>query len=547
MTVTNKLLLNLLIAALLGIAAAVAQEYVFMMLAKNDISYFFKGVAESFTMVGILFIPVIVAWADRKNYAHFYGIASIFAIIFLLIGIKTTDEIFVMAAYVGFTMTSSLLMGAAFGKFFYAEKEATQVASLAVFIVARSWITISKFIQYRVNHTSETEIETINAATKGLITLVIFAVASLAVWFLKRKKTEVPSVSQDQTEGNKSINGALLYVLLFAFFLFIYVVFHNRNLSLPSDDKDKILTFISKYLNLLWVIGGVAGSFLCLKLDRFVVLMSCVLAYLACTIAHNYVSGNAVTYLNFAGMLFSGGLFAALLLWAMKALPFNILATFIVVESLLYKVVGFLMGKGFDFEHLFTSDFVKQINIFIALLSAGAFVLFYFNREKLYRNRYIDDCRELDETTQTWTDQIAVPAFATSSQRIGAAVLDVIFIMLISLLVSFFIPYRMSELSTIFTLIIQIIYYLGFEAKSGSTFGKKIMGITVIDRSCNTPDLGHAILRMLCRFIPLSGFTVFFGGEALHDRLSKTYVVNVKDYYHVIGTVEPEPLREDLD
>lgn len=74
------------------------------------------------------------------------------------------------------------------------------------------------------------------------------------------------------------------------------------------------------------------------------------------------------------------------------------------------------------------------------------------------------------------------------------------------------------------------IYYVIFEASTGRSLGKYITGTKVVTTNGSKPDLQTILLRTLCRFIPFEAFS-YFGEEPTgwHDRLSKTYVVRVKN------------------
>jgi len=77
----------------------------------------------------------------------------------------------------------------------------------------------------------------------------------------------------------------------------------------------------------------------------------------------------------------------------------------------------------------------------------------------------------------------------------------------------------------IFTLVLQIVYYLTFEGLShGRTLGKLVTKTVAMKADFTPLTAGDAAIRTLCRLIPfepLSGF----GGFPWHDKLSKTIVV----------------------
>lgn len=80
--------------------------------------------------------------------------------------------------------------------------------------------------------------------------------------------------------------------------------------------------------------------------------------------------------------------------------------------------------------------------------------------------------------------------------------------------------------------VLFVITYFGlFESLTQRTVGKYITGTMVVMEDGTTPEPRVSFLKALCRLIPFEQFT-FFGTppNGLHDRLTKTLVVNVKDY-----------------
>lgn len=76
-------------------------------------------------------------------------------------------------------------------------------------------------------------------------------------------------------------------------------------------------------------------------------------------------------------------------------------------------------------------------------------------------------------------------------------------------------------------IIVMILYYSVFEFTTGRTIGKLITKTKVIDDDTNVkPTFTIALIRSLCRFIPLDSISFFFyDAGGWHDRISKTRVV----------------------
>jgi uncharacterized RDD family membrane protein YckC len=547
MTFTNKFLLNLLIAALLGIAAALCQEYVYYALAIKDIGDYFHRDTTIVSAIVFLALPLFAVWADKVNYAHFYGITAIIAVLFLLLGIHATDSISQTVAQFGFVMASALLMSIAFAKFFYKEDALTQAISLIVYMMAFQWNQWAKFIAFRSSSAPESVPTTPDLATKGWIAIAIIIICSIVVWFLKRQETEgvqrktETKFAENTTEkpDNAIINGGLLYVLLLGMFLFIGLNTMYGRFSFSGKENAIVSEFMSKNLNLFWFMGTLIAALLSLKIDTYKVLMGLVLTYVLCVFISTFAPEPIGTYAKVGGLLLTGGFFAAKILWVMRTLPYTIVATFLIIETLFYKILNAVLAQILRLE----MDESRFVQISLGLLCASAFIAFFFNRDKLYQVRYMEGGGAFDKETHIWSDQTVVPNFATSGQRFTAALLDLFFIWLFSLFISLVSP---SSWTTFITLLVQIIYYLSFESHSGSTLGKKIVGITVINHEGQTPSMGHAFQRLLSRFIPLSALTILLGSEALHDRLSDTYVVSANQYYHIIDEETDDIVAEDF-
>lgn len=77
----------------------------------------------------------------------------------------------------------------------------------------------------------------------------------------------------------------------------------------------------------------------------------------------------------------------------------------------------------------------------------------------------------------------------------------------------------------------SIVYYNIFEMFTGRSLGKYITGTKIVLEDGSKPKPKDIFIRTLSRYIPFDDFS-FLGyyGRGLHDSLSKTFVVNVKDF-----------------
>ena len=81
----------------------------------------------------------------------------------------------------------------------------------------------------------------------------------------------------------------------------------------------------------------------------------------------------------------------------------------------------------------------------------------------------------------------------------------------------------------VFGVVLMLCYYVPFEAYSGRSIGKLIVGTKVVNEEGLNANIGQIIGRTFCRFIPFEVFS-FLGpsGRGWHDSIPKTYVVNVR-------------------
>jgi len=74
-------------------------------------------------------------------------------------------------------------------------------------------------------------------------------------------------------------------------------------------------------------------------------------------------------------------------------------------------------------------------------------------------------------------------------------------------------------------IITLVAYYTLTEGSSGKTLGKRITRTQVISEDGESISYKTALLRTLCRMVPLEPLSIFFGGGMWHDRWTRTKVV----------------------
>jgi uncharacterized RDD family membrane protein YckC len=131
---------------------------------------------------------------------------------------------------------------------------------------------------------------------------------------------------------------------------------------------------------------------------------------------------------------------------------------------------------------------------------------------------------------------------AAWGQRLGAILIDEVFIFVISELAKFAIGLRHTLAGQVLSLVMAIGYYAALNgSEMGQTFGKRALYIQVRDAATGGPiDAQRAGLRYvvmgLFRIVPFFIFFTLFDGlwalwdrdrEALHDKIAGTAVVRV--------------------
>lgn len=82
---------------------------------------------------------------------------------------------------------------------------------------------------------------------------------------------------------------------------------------------------------------------------------------------------------------------------------------------------------------------------------------------------------------------------------------------------------------TLASYVFYLLYYIAWEATTGRTPGKFVMGTIVVNEAGQRPSFGQCVGRSFARFIPFEVFS-FFGDQSRgwHDSLAKTYVVSTR-------------------
>ena len=506
----NKQLPLLLTALLIGIAAAVSNDFTLSILQQNEFS---GGYNYRFTVLLSLPILALATWADNTNYRNFFLGSATVTVLSLSTVLFSESSIFHFPALIGLEFAFIAFGTIAMNKFFYNEKPATQIWAYAIFWMAQSWNNIFKFIQPKSRIDTETVETGLTITEKGWIVCAILTICGLAVWFLKKE----PSLSTPDKKDYRTLNGGLFYPLLLALFIYWFV---NPNFYryLAEDNTQ----FILKNYRLFWLIGVLIGVLLCLKFDRFVVFaVSSITALLLYFVLGLFKTGTSTPYLGFIGLMSACISTSSIVLWIIEALPYRALA---ITTALLHFMVVFTRGIT---EALSLGRLLSEISIYPFILSSlyiGAIVIFALNRRKLNRLRIFEEGLWVStaENTDNVPKKVLIPNLASGSKRFIAAFLDMLVVSIFAFILQ--LTLGGNAISLILILAAQFFYYIGME-NTGGTIGKRIMGLALVDHAGFQPSSVQVFHRMLARLMPLGSLTVLLGGEALHDNWSNTYVV----------------------
>ncbi|MFM2224559.1 MAG: hypothetical protein RJA07_761 [Bacteroidota bacterium] len=88
-------------------------------------------------------------------------------------------------------------------------------------------------------------------------------------------------------------------------------------------------------------------------------------------------------------------------------------------------------------------------------------------------------------------------------------------------------PVFVIKYAYVIAIVLLLLYYIVLEGTTSKTIGKMVTGTKVIDEEGNNISFKTALLRTLCRLIPLEAFSFFGeGARGWHDSITDTRVVN---------------------
>jgi uncharacterized RDD family membrane protein YckC len=73
---------------------------------------------------------------------------------------------------------------------------------------------------------------------------------------------------------------------------------------------------------------------------------------------------------------------------------------------------------------------------------------------------------------------------------------------------------------------VAVLYYWLFEATTGQTLGKMILGMKIIKDDGSTPTSLNILGRSFCRLIPFDALSLLLGERAWHDSIPEIRVVD---------------------
>lgn len=132
--------------------------------------------------------------------------------------------------------------------------------------------------------------------------------------------------------------------------------------------------------------------------------------------------------------------------------------------------------------------------------------------------------------------QVPVPQRVSFGQRLGAYLIDIIILFVVSGIVTAILPGAAAQL---LSFLIGLGYFVYLEGSpSGQTVGKRALSIRVLDsRTGGSLDYGKAAIRYVGRIV--SGLPIFLGyfwmlwdpqKETWHDKIATTTVVSTTDF-----------------
>jgi uncharacterized RDD family membrane protein YckC len=146
--------------------------------------------------------------------------------------------------------------------------------------------------------------------------------------------------------------------------------------------------------------------------------------------------------------------------------------------------------------------------------------------------------------------------YSIIARRWAAFWLDVLF--MIALGVVLMLPEKLRGFTAATWVLILVAYYPVLEGLTGSSFGKWMCKIKVVDAQGGTPGIGKAIIRTLLRLIEVN--PLLFGGlpaaiavaafptrQRLGDKAANTYVLRCEDLPHLdVPRAVPMQMQPDF-
>lgn len=129
--------------------------------------------------------------------------------------------------------------------------------------------------------------------------------------------------------------------------------------------------------------------------------------------------------------------------------------------------------------------------------------------------------------------------YAGGGSRFLAAIIDLVVIMVVSFILGLIIALTLGKngeiLGNLLSIVINIGYFVFYQAMNGQTLGKKAMKIKVVDLSGNKPTIMTFFLReiigkLISTIILLIGYLmILWDGkkQGLHDKIAGTVVIRV--------------------
>jgi putative Mn2+ efflux pump MntP len=167
------------------------------------------------------------------------------------------------------------------------------------------------------------------------------------------------------------------------------------------------------------------------------------------------------------------------------------------------------------------SLFKENANYLSCILLIGLGSVYLWTEIQVIRNPNV---LEEDENSIS-TVQLRNNELAFWWQRLVCFTIDFIICFMLSAVTALFL--KVSPEATYILAFVIFIYFFLSETLMGTTIGKAIFGLKVIDtKNWTKPNLFQILIRTLCRFIPFEGLSFISAKpNGWHDSLSNTAVI----------------------